>query len=118
MAKAIRATSNARDVSRSLTRRAVRAAAAGSVAARAMAEPVVLKARETAPRGTGALVSSLGVVEGGPGVAYAGAGVEYARFPELGTRYQQAQHFLSRALADARGESVLAATRVFRVALK
>jgi HK97 gp10 family phage protein len=52
-------------------------------------------ARARAPKRTGRMAS--GIVPSPEGVV---ALVDYTRFPELGTRYMAAQHFLTSALDD------------------
>ena len=117
MSKPISVRSNSKQVSAHLVRIGARVAAASTLAAEAMAAPVQRKAVGKAPRNTGRMAASITVTSSGPGRAEVGPETDYARFPELGTQYQRAQHFLTDAAKDSQGEAVVAATGVFKAAL-
>jgi HK97 gp10 family phage protein len=83
-------------VKASLARIALQAEAASPVAARAGARYVEAAAKQIAPRNTGALVASITTQMDGDDAAV-GPTVDYARFPNFGTRYIAAQHFMEQA---------------------
>src|SRR6266542_148928 len=95
-----------------LQRIRLEAEAAAPAAENAMAKVVAGRARVNAPKRTGAGAASI-QAEGSKVIV----GKGYMRFPDLGTVYIRAQHFLERA-TEAHKEIAAEAIQVFLEAIK
>jgi HK97 gp10 family phage protein len=99
-----------------LEARKIAAKVATPIATKAGAEIVRNVARVIAPKNTGALAASITVdMEGDD--AQVGPTVDYARFPEFGTRYIQAQHYMEQASSTANPLAAAAMAAVYRTAI-
>jgi HK97 gp10 family phage protein len=100
-----------------LERRKIAGKIATPIATRAGGEVIQNVARAIAPKNTGALAASI-VVEMDGDDAQVGPTVSYARFPEFGTRYIRAQHYMEQASATANPVAVAAMAAVYEIAMK
>jgi HK97 gp10 family phage protein len=100
-----------------LERLVVEAKLATPIAARAGGEAVKNAAQAVAPKDTGALAASITVEMEGDD-AQVGPTVDYARFPNFGTRYIRAQHYMEQAAAAASPTAAAAMVAVYKIALK
>jgi HK97 gp10 family phage protein len=90
--------------------------AASDPAARAGAK--VVAGKISPPVASGATAGSVFSAGTDHGAAEAGVATPYARYPELGTRYQRAQHFLRSAADDSHGGIVAVMVPIFRSAIR
>jgi HK97 gp10 family phage protein len=86
-------------------------------AARAGAEIVANEMRARAPRDTGTLAGSISVESDGE-TARAGAGVDYDRFPQLGTVYQVAQPYGEEGARAGTSSVIAAEIVIYRQAIE
>jgi HK97 gp10 family phage protein len=100
-----------------LERRKIAARIATPVAAHAGGVVVQNVARGVAPKDTGRLAASITVEMEGDD-AQIGPTVEYARFPNFGTRYIRAQHYMEEASAAASPTVAAAMAAVYKIAMK
>ncbi len=100
-----------------LEARLLAAKVATPIAARAGGQAVQNIARAIAPKNTGALAASITVEMEGDD-AQVGPTVDYARFPNFGTRYIRAQHYMEEASAAASPAVAAAMAAVYKVAMR
>jgi HK97 gp10 family phage protein len=100
-----------------LEARKIAAKIATPIAARAAGVAVQNVARGVAPKDTGALAASITVEMEGDD-AQVGPTVDYARFPNFGTRYIRAQHYMEQASAAATPMVAAAMAAVYRTAIR
>jgi HK97 gp10 family phage protein len=100
-----------------LERRKIQAKIATPIATRAGGEVVQGIAQAVAPKDTGALAASITVEMEGDD-AQVGPTVEYARFPNYGTVYIRAQHYMETASAVASPIVEAAMAAVYKIAMK
>jgi HK97 gp10 family phage protein len=100
-----------------LERRKIAGKIATPIATRAGAQVIQNAARVNAPKNTGALAASI-IVEMDGDDARVGPTVEYARFPEFGTRYIPAQHYLEQASSTASPVAAAAMAAIYKIAMR
>lgn len=100
-----------------LEARKLAAKVATPIAARAGGGAVQNVARAVAPKDTGRLAASITVEMEGDD-AQVGPTVDYARFPNYGTRYIRAQHYMEQASAAASPVVAAAMAAVYKIAMK
>jgi HK97 gp10 family phage protein len=100
-----------------LERVVIEAEIATPIAAKAGGEAVKTAVQAVAPRNTGALAASVTVEMEGDD-AQVGPTVDYARFPNFGTQYIRAQHYMEQAAAAASPTAAAAMEAVYKIALK
>jgi HK97 gp10 family phage protein len=100
-----------------LERRKIAGKIATPVATRAGGEVIQNAAQVIAPKDTGALAASITVEMDGDD-AQVGPRVDYARFPEFGTRYIPAQNYMERAAAVASPTAAAAMAAIYKIAMK
>jgi len=103
------------ETKRALARLEDRIKAAAPLAARASGEVLQREMQSRAPRDTGALATSISVDVDGE-TARVGAGVDYDRFPHLGTVYQSAQPYGEEGARASTSEIIAAQTAIMRQA--
>jgi HK97 gp10 family phage protein len=100
-----------------LEARKVAAKVATPIATRAGGAAVQNVARVVAPKDTGRLAASITVEMEGDD-AQVGPTVDYAVFPEFGTRYIRAQHYMEEASAAASPAVAAAMAAVYKIAMR
>jgi HK97 gp10 family phage protein len=100
-----------------LEARKIAAKIATPIAARAGGVVVQNVVRAVAPKDKGTLAASVTVEMEGDD-AQVGPTVDYARFPNSGTRYIRAQHYMEQASATASPIAAAAMAAVYKIAMK
>lgn len=100
-----------------LERVVIEANIATPIATKAGGEAVKNAAQAVAPKDTGALAASITIEMEGDD-AQVGPTVDYARFPNFGTRYIRAQHYMEQASVAASPAVAAAMEAVYKIAMK